>query len=243
MRRALIIIMALCAPAAALGAENAPEGRWTGSVAVPGRALPLVVDLAPDPSGAWSGSFIMPGLGIKGAPLANVAVTADGVAFDTGGRLASDAYGPASFRARFTPDGAMTGEMKQGGNTAPFALKRTGAAQVERAVRSTPVGPELAREWNGDYELGGYPRHVTIAMANHPDAAATATFVIVGKQTNDLPVDLVTAEGDFVRIESQANQVAFEGHLLKGGGELKGVIELGPLEIPIVLRSAAGRPS
>jgi hypothetical protein len=242
MRRALIIV-ALCLPAAALGAGSAPEGRWTGSVAIPGRTLPLVVDLAPDPSGAWTGSFIMPGLGIKGAPLANVAVTADGVAFDTGGRLAIDAYGPASFRARVTPDGTMSGEMKQGGNTAPFVLTRTGVAQVERAVRSTPVGPGLAKEWKGDYELGGYPRHVTIAFADHPNAAATATFVIVGKQTNDLPVDLVTAEGDFVRIESQANQVAFEGRLSKDGGELRGVIELGPLEIPIVLRSAPGRTS
>jgi hypothetical protein len=133
--------------------------------------------------------------------------------------------------------------MKQGGNTAQFSLTRTASAQVERAVQSTAVGPELAAEWKGDYELGGYPRHVTIAVTNHPSAAATATFVIVGKQANNLPVDLVTAEGGFVRIESQANQVAFEGRLLKDGGELRGVIELGPLELPIVLRRAPGRAS
>jgi len=242
MRRALIIV-ALCVPAAALGAGNAPEGRWTGSVAIPGRELPLVVDLAPDTSGAWTGSFVMPGLGIKGAPLANIAVTSGNVTFDTGGRLVSDAHGPATFTARLTQDGALSGEMKQGGNTAPFSLTRSGDAQVERAVRSTPVGPELAREWQGDYEMSGYPRHVTIGFENHPDAAATATFVIVGKQTNNLPVDLVTAEGEFVRIESQANQVAFEGRLLKESGELEGVIELGSLEVPIVMRRSSGRTS
>lgn len=240
MRRALIIV-ALCVPAGALGAT--PEGRWMGSIAVPGRELPLVVDLTPDPSGTWSGSFIMPGLGIKGAPLAHIVVTDSGVTFDTGARLASERYGPATFSARLTSAGGMAGEMKQGGNSAPFSLARSGVAQVERAMQSTPVGPELATEWKGDYELGGYPRHVTIVFANHPNAAATATFVIVGKQTNNLPVDLVTAEGDFVRIESQANQVAFEGRVIKGSSEIKGVIELGALEVPIVLRRTQRRIS
>jgi len=240
MRRALIIV-ALCVPTAALCAT--PEGRWAGSVAVPGRELPLVVDLAPEPSGTWAGSFIMPGLGIMGAQLANIVVTVDGVTFDTGTRLTSDAYGPATFRAHLSPTGAMTGEMKQGGNTAPFSLVRSGVAQVDRAMRGTPVDPNLATTWTGDYEMGGYPRHVTIAFANHPEAAATATFVIVGKRRNELAVDLVSAEGDFVRIESQANQAAFEGRLAKEGGELKGVIELGTLEVPIVLRRASGRTS
>ena len=237
MRRALIIV-ALCVPVEALGAT--PEGRWTGSIAIPGRELPLVVDLAPDPSGTWTGSFIMPGLGIKGAQLANIVVTVDGVAFDTGARLTSDSYGPARFSAHLTPADAMTGDMKQGGNTAPFSLVRSGVAQVERAVRSTAIRPELATTWTGDYEMGGYPRHVTIAFANHPDAAASATFTIVGKQTYNLPVDLVTAEGEFVRIESQANQVAFEGRLMESG-EIKGTIALGPTEVPIVLRRASGR--
>lgn len=242
MRRAFMIV-AFCVPAAAFGAAGAPEGRWIGSIAIPGRLLPLIVDLAPEPSGAWAGSCIIPGLGIKGAPLAHIVVTDRGVTFDTGARLASESYGPATFSGRFTSKSAMTGEMKQAGNTARFSLTRIAAAQVERAVQSTPVGPELAAEWKGDYELGGYPRHVTIAFTNHPNAAATATFVIVGKQTNNLPVDLVTAEGDFVRIESQANQAAFEGRLQKDAGELRGVIELGPLELPIVLRRAPGRTS
>jgi hypothetical protein len=232
--RLALVIAALFVPAMALGAT--PEGRWTGSVAIPGRNLPMVVDLAPGPAGTWTGSFIMPGLGIKGAPLAHIVVTPDAVTFDTGGRLVSDSEGPATFSARITSTGGMAGEMKQGGNTAPFALARTGAAQVEPAVRSTPVGTGLAATWKGDYEQGGYPRHVTIAFENHPNAAATATFVIVGKRKNDLPVDLVIAEGEFVRIESPTTQVSFEGRLLKDGTELNGVIELGPVEVPIVLR-------
>ena len=238
----IIAILILCLPAAC-GAAIAPEGRWAGSIQIPGRELPLVVDLAPDKGGAWAGSFIVPGLGIKGAPLANVAVTDSGVTFDTGALLASAPFGPATFSGHLASADGMTGEMRQGGNTARFSLTRIASAQVERAAQSTPVGPELENQWTGDYELGGYPRHVTIAIENHPNAGATATFVIVGKQTNNLPVDLVAAEGDVVRIESQATQVAFEGRFFRESGELKGIIELGSLEVPLVLRRTTGRTS
>ena len=236
-----IAILVLCFSAVCTAAT--PEGRWAGSVQIPGRELSLVVDLAPDKGGAWAGSFIVPGLGIKGAPLANVAVTDSGVTFDTGALLASAPFGPATFSGHLASADGMTGEMRQGGNTARFSLTRIASAQVERAAQSTPVGPELENQWTGDYELGGYPRHVTIAIENHPNAGATATFVIVGKQTNNLPVDLVTADGDFVRIESQATQVAFEGRFFRDSSEIRGIIEFGAIELPLVLRHAKGGTS
>lgn len=238
----IIAILVLCLPAAC-GATMAPEGRWAGSIQIPDRELPLVVDLAPDKGGAWAGSFIVPGLGIKGAPLANVAVTDSGVTFDTGALLASAPFGPATFSGHLTSADGMTGEMKQGGNVADFTLKRIGRAQVESAPRSTPVSAEVENQWTGDFELGGYPRHVTITFENHAEAGATAKFVVVGKQTTDLPVDLVIAEGDLLRVESQANQVAFEGRFSRERGEIKGIIELGPLELPLVLHRPAGRTS
>ena len=242
MRR-IVIVLALSLPSLALAAATSPEGRWEGSIPIPGRSLPLVIDLAPGKDGAWTGSFIISGLGIKGAPLSNVVVSDTGVAFDTGNLLASPPDGPARFTARLTAAGAMSGEMKQGGNAAEFTLKRSGPPQVELAPRSTPVSAEVEHQWTGDFELGGYPRHVTITFENHADAGATARFVVVGKQTTDLPVDLVIAEGNLLRIESQANQVAFEGRFSKERGEIKGVIELGPLELPLVLHRPAGRTS
>jgi hypothetical protein len=205
--------------------------------------LPLIVDLAPGRDGAWTGSFIIPGLGIKGAPLSNVVVSDAGVTFDTGRLLTSPANVPAGFVARLTATDAMAGVMKQGGNAADFTLKRIGPAQVEPAPRSTPVSAEVEHQWTGDYELGGYPRHVTITFENHAGAGATARFVIVGKQTTDLPVDLVIAEGNLLRIESQANQVAFEGRFSRERGEIDGILELGPLELPLVLHRPAGRTS
>lgn len=242
MRRTIIIAF-LCLPTLALGALNTPEGRWEGPLRIPGRELQLVVDLARDGAGAWTGSIIIQGLGIKGAPLSNVVVTGTDLAFDIGNSLKSPTYGAAAFKAHLTAADGMAGEMSQAGNVAKFSLTRIAPAQVEPSPRSTPVARDIADQWTGEFELGGYPRHVTITLENHADAPATAQFVIVGKQTTNLPVDLVTEDGNFLRIESQANQVAFEGRFFKDSGEIRGIVELGPFELPLVLRRSAGRVS
>jgi hypothetical protein len=239
MRRTISILL-LCFPALAGAAATTAAGRWEGPLPIPGRELRLVVDLAQDGAGAWSGSIIISGLGIKGAPLSNLAVTDTSLTFDLGDLLRSPSFGPATFKAHLSAVDGMAGEMSQGGNVAPFVLTRTGPPQVELAPRSTAVARELEGRWTGDYELGGYPRHVTITLENHADAGATARFVIVGKQTNNLPVDRVIEDGNFLRIESRTSRVAFEGRIVKDRDEIRGVVELGAFEPPLVLHRAAG---
>jgi len=240
MRRTIAALL-WCFPALAMGAGPSAEGRWEGRIEIPGRALPMVVDVAQDKAGAWTGSIIVPGLGIKGAPLSSVVATGTDLTFDVGGPLATPTYGPAHFTARLGT-GTMAGELSQGGNVARFSLQKTGPAQVDSSQRSTAVARALEDRWSGEFELNGYPRHVTITLENHAGGAATAKFVVVGKQTTDLPVDLVVEEGKFLRIESQANRVAFEGRLGEQNDEIRGTIEVGPFELPLVLRRA-GRPS
>jgi hypothetical protein len=234
MRRAVIALL-LCAPALAVAAGE-PAGRWEGAIRIPGRELPLVVDLAPGAAGAWTGSLVMPGFGLAGAPLSNIVVGAGAVAFDLGSALRSPTYGPASFSARVTGDDRMTGELRQAGNVAPFTLTRVGRAEVVAPTRSTAVTPDLEAAWTGQFMLGDYPRNVTITVENHAGGPATATFVVVGKQTTDLPVDLVVEEGDFLRIESPASRVTFEGRIGKGRDEIAGSIDVGSMELPVVLR-------
>ena len=226
----------------ALGCRAAlsAEGRWEGLIRIPGSEQPVVVDLSAAGPGLWTGSIILSRLGIGGAPLANIVVTDVDVAFDMGAALADATTGAARFNARRAGD-AMTGEMRQAGNVASFSLVRSGPAQVEAPPRSTPVGRDLEDQWNGEYELGGYPRRVTITLENHANAGATATFVIVGKRTSDLAVDLVIQEGDTLRVESRASRVTFEGRLSGQGREISGTIELGAIELPLVLRRSGGR--
>jgi hypothetical protein len=79
MRRAIVALLLFLL---ALGAARGQEGRWEGLVRIPGRELPVVVDLAPVPAGGWTGSIILPGLDIKGAQLANIAATPSEVGFE-----------------------------------------------------------------------------------------------------------------------------------------------------------------
>ncbi len=242
MRR-LIIALCLCLPATGGMAATIMDGRWEGLVRMPGRELPLVVDLAPDAAGKWTGSIIIPGLGVNGAPLDKIAVADAGLSFVVVNALANATYGPAEFRGALNADGVVAGEVRQAGNVGTFTVKRSGQAQVQLPPRSTAVGRDLEGPWVGEFELGGYPRQVTITFANHANAGATATFVVVGKRTTDLPIDLVLQEGDLVRIESQANQVAFEGRLAKHSEQLRGTVELGSQELPLTLRRAVGGKS
>ena len=242
MRRTILLLL-LALPALACGAAQPVEGRWEGPVRIPGKDLTLVVDLAQDRAGTWTGSIIVPGQGIKGEPLTNLVVAGTDVTFDVGGSLASATQGPAGFKAHLTSADGMAGEMRQGGNTAGFSLTRVAPAQVESPQRSTRVTRDIEDQWTGDIELGGYPRHITITLENHAGAAAAATFVAVGKQTTDLPVDLVVEDGNFLRIESQATRTAFEGRFVKEKGEIKGIFETGPYELPLILRRVSGKPS
>jgi len=237
MRRAVIGWL-LCAPALVYAADT-PDGRWQGSIRIPGRELGLVVDLAPAASG-WTGSLIIPGLGLKGAPLSNIVFDAPRVAFDLGAALRDPTQGPATFTGRIGADGTMTGELRQAGNVAPFSLARDGASQVEAPPPSTAVRQRLEAAWTGQFMLGDYPRTVTITLVNHPGAAATATFNVVGKQVTDIPVARVVEEGEFLRLEAPARNVTFEGRVSNDADVIDGSIALGAFELPLVLKRVKG---
>ena len=216
-------------------AENV-AGRWEGSAQIPGAELKLIVDLAQDNGKAWTGSIIMPGLGVKGAPLADIIVTDSEIEFSISGALGSERTGKTKLKAHLTADSHLSGDLMQNGNSAPFALRKTGPAQVELPPRNTPVGKQLEGEWKGEYELNGYARHVTMKFANRDADGATVEFVIVGKKTNNVPVSLLTQEGDFLTLKSDEFRMIYEGRFRSG--EITGTLTQGPFEVPLVMRRA-----
>lgn len=233
MKAALILLFT---SALLCRAEEPAAGRWEGKIQIPERELTLTVDLAQDSAGAWKGSIIIPELNLQGGTLADIALSGADISFTTKGPLASPDSGPTKLSGHLTGDAKLTGNFLQGGNTAPFTLQKIGPAQVEGARRSTALSKEFEGEWKGEYELFGYKRHVTLKLAGHQDAGATAEFVVVGKRVNNLPVDLVTQEGKFVTIDSHETGLSYEGRLLKG--ELTGAIIQGGIETPLVLHKA-----
>ena len=128
----------------------------------------------------------------------------------------------------------LVGDFLQGGNTAHFILEKTGPPQVEEPPRSTPVANEFEGDWKGDYELLGSPRKVTLKLQNHAPQPASAEFVIVGRKVNNLPVDRIAQQGNFITIESSAYGLTYEGRL--ENGEIHGTLLQGPIEIALVLR-------
>ena len=214
-------------------AEEPAAGRWEGRIQIPERKLKLTVDLTQDSAGAWKGSIIIPELNVQGGALADIALAESDISFAIKGALASLDSGPAKLSAHLTKDATLVGNFLQGGNSAPFTLLKIGPAQVTAAPRSTPLSKEFEGEWKGEYELFGYKRQVTLKLASHQDAGATAEFVVVGKRVNNLPVDLVTQECKFVTIDSHETGLSYEGRLLKG--ELTGAIIQGGIETPLVL--------
>src|SRR5690242_16475675 len=171
-------------------AEDKASGRWEGVVQIPGRELEIVVDLAKANAGQRQGSIIVPELNLPATQLVDIAVQDPDASFGirTGRGL------DATFKGHFNDDGTFSGDFMQGGNRAPFALKKTGAPQVIKPHRSTPVTNDIEGEWKGDYQIFGSPRHVTLKLANGAKNSATAEFIVVGKKVNNLPVDVVRQE-------------------------------------------------
>ena len=209
--------------------EETISGRWEGTAHIPGDDLTVIVDLAQE-NGASVGSMIIPGLDVKGAPLTDIKVKPPDVSFSLKGTLG------IQLKLQLDGNGKMTGNFEQAGNRAPTTLQRTGPPEVEQPPRNTPVAKELEGEWKGDYEMLGYTRHVSIKFTNRGPNGAAAEFVIVGRKHNNLPVDLVTQEGDLVTVDSHEIGFSFEGRL--GNGKLTGVIRQGVAETPLVLERA-----
>jgi hypothetical protein len=82
----------------------------------------------------------------------------------------------------------------------------------------------------------GYARHATMKFANRGADGAAVEFVIVGKKVNNVPVSLVTQDGDFVTVKSDEFGIAFEGRFAKEAAQLKGTLSQGPMEAPLQLR-------
>lgn len=238
MRRAALVVFA-CLAAAAAAAP--PEGRWTGHAQLPGRNLPLVLDIAPGPSGSWIGSLTIPGQNIKGAELSRITLEGNRIDIDAGAVLSPPTGGGAvTFKARVEA-AAIVGEMAQTGNKAPFRLERTGPAQIDPAARSAPVASSTQGRWVGEFELGGYPRHVTLDIANDGANKPKVDFVVVGKQTTKLPIDLVNEVEGILHIESRLYGTTLEARV--SADRIEGTLEVGANEIPILLRRSAEKTS
>ncbi len=213
------------------------DGRWSGNIEIPGRELTLVLDLAHDQK--WSGSATFPGLNVKGAPLTGIKIEGTDLSFAIQA-LTGPGVEPPKIQARLTGRN-LVGDFVQAGNTARFVLEKIGPPQVEEVPHSTPVAKEFEGEWSGGYDLLGAPRKVTLKLHNHASQPASAEWVIVGRKINNLPVDRITQQGNFITIESNAFGITYEGRL--ENSEIHGTLLQGPIEVGLVLSRPRSIPA
>jgi len=224
MRRLSLLVLAA---ALCQGAEPL-EGRWEGTVQIPASPLNAVIDLAQN-GGQWVGSGTVPGF-TKGSPLTEIVVQPPAVSFTLKGAL-----GDPKFSGRLDA-GTLAGNFTQGGNTAAFALRRSGPPQVDLPRQSTAVAANLEGEWVGEVAINGNKLKATLKLTNRAGGAAEATFVVVGKRETKIPVDLVRQDGEFVSVVSSLYRISFEGRLGKETGELTGTFSQGPMESVLTFR-------
>lgn len=245
----LIPTLAASLLVASLGAAAAPSpaGRWEGEARIPGAPQRMVLDLAASPAGAWAGSLTLPGRGVKGAPLGDLKIGADGsVQADAAGAFGGPPSElPTQLVLRPQPDGRLEGEWRQGGHTAVLALRRSGDAQVDPPPARTTLPAALAGNWRGRYELGGYPREVTLTLqATSGPSDIAGELLIVGKRRSQLVIDRVNAGERFVTLEASAAGIKLEGQWDATAGTFDGSFFQGPFEAPLKLqRNAAGARS
>ena len=224
MRFAIFTLLA----ATSYAAEPA-EGRWEGTIQIPGGPLSAVVDLELS-GGQWAGSATVPGF-TKGAPLSDIVVGAPAVSFTLKGAL-----GDPKFSGRMEADGTLSGNFVQAGNSAAFHLRKSGPPQVDLPRQSTAVSAELEGEWHGEVTLNGNPLKATLRLTNQAKGGATAQFVVTGKRETNIPIDLVRQEGDLLTVTSSLYRITWEGRFRHDAKELTGTFVQGPIETPLNLR-------
>ncbi|MBP7371144.1 MAG: hypothetical protein KA902_06850 [Arenimonas sp.] len=212
-------------------------GRWLGVINIPDKTVNAIVDLDQDDSDRWIGSISLPQLNVTAAPLTDIKASNSQVSFSIINVLGDPIRGPATFQAQLETADTMTGDFTQAGNRARFRLQRDGIAQVTLPPRSTAVSKELVGTWIGDFiGIGGYARHVTLTLRNQDKLGATAKFIVVGKQTTDVPVDLVTYAESLLTVKSNTTEINFEGRYNPVSAEISGMFELGSFEFPLLLK-------
>jgi hypothetical protein len=225
----LYLLAVSCGVSCNAAAQERPLfGQWEGAVQIPGYDLRVVIDLARQDR-KWVGSLTAPGFGVKGAPLSGIAVKQNEIEFEL--------KGAASFTGHLEAVGVITGEYKQGGNTAPFLLKRVGDAHVDFPEPSTPISKGVQGEWKGAFQLLTSTVNVTLKLPDGGTPSAPAGELRVIDWGNaKMPITLWKQEGSHIFVLFGDSGMSYEGEFHKDTAEIAGNLRISFLELPLSFR-------
>lgn len=236
MRRpCFVLCLVLVSGGISKGAEQQPalSGQWEGAVQIPGYELRVVIDLAQKDQ-KWVGSLTAPQFGLKGAPLSGLAVKENHVEFGLNGT--------AAFKAHLETDGVLKGEYTQGGNSAPFLLKRVGEAHVDLPELSTPISKDIQGDWKGTVQLPNATFNLILKLPNGGTPTAPGGELVVVERGNKIPMTLWKQEGNLILAFFDSG-ISYDGEFHKDTAEIAGSIRNGFFEVPLTLHRIAANAS
>jgi len=229
----LLATTALAQTTSSPAAPGGASGHWQGEIQIPDRVMSITVDLGKNPAGAWIGSMTVTGTTSVDVPLEAIAIAASAVRFNA--RLP----GNTTFQGAVSADGnALGGTVANVQGEVPFALTRSGAANVKVPPPSSPLVKSFEGTWNGTIEVPGRPPvRLVLKMAAAADGTALATVVNVD-QGEELPMTSVMMNGNQLEMETRLISGSYRG-VLESNGEIKGEWSQGGARVPLTFRRSA----
>ena len=232
----LCLFVVSCALLSRAAEQRPPlSGQWEGSVQIPGYELHVVIDLAQKDQ-EWVGSLTAQQFGVKGAPLSGLVVKENDVEFGSRGGV--------TFKAHLETDGVLKGDYTQGGNSAPFLLKRVGEAHVDFPELSTPISKDIQGEWKGAFQFLKLKINVILKLPDGGTPKAPAgEMVVIDWGNAKMPITLWKQEGNSIFALLGDGGWSYEGEFHKDSAEITGNLRMSFLELPLSLHPGTTEPS
>jgi hypothetical protein len=225
-----LLVVSLFVVTPATASAQTVDGHWEGAITLPGGEMPFHVDLSKNGRGELIATYSRPDSGLKGLPLTGV--TLDGRA------LTFVLTGNTTFQGVLHADGTtISGDVTAPIGSAPFAMTRTGDAEIAQAPRNSAVARELEGTWNGALTLQGDTLRLILRIENQADGTASGTIISVDRGGLELTLGMAQ-KASTLTLNSPAVGGDFFTGTLNAAGELAGTFTQGPVSAPLTFQRA-----
>jgi hypothetical protein len=195
--------------------------------------MSITVDLGKNAAGAWIGSMTVTGTTSVDVPLDAISITASAVRFN------ATLPGNTTFQGTMSADGnALGGTVANDQGAVPFALTRSGAANVKVPAPSSPLVKSFEGTWNGTIDVPGRTVHVVLKVSAAADGTALATLINVDQGNEELRMTSVVMNGNQLQMDTRLISASYRG-VLESTGEIKGEWSQGGARAALTFRRAA----
>ena len=209
------------------------EGSWQGALDVGGQKLRVVVTVTKSDAGTYAGKLDSLDQGAT-LPIDTITVNGDAVRIE----IKSPAI---VYEGTLNKDRTeLTGTFTQSDQKIPLTLKRS-----DQKAETPPLTKDFVGSWQGTLEAGGQKLRLVVTVTKSDAGVYSGKFESLD-QGATIPIDIITVNGDAVRVEIKTPAIVFEGTLNKERTELTGTFTQGDQKIPLTFKrseQAAATPS